>query len=150
MPGRSLRQRYLIASALAVLPYLAFNVHLIISVTGSIVHMSKEFWVIWTLVSTLGLWLFCAAVLAVSAILMKNNVWLSAALSLIVFVGAGAAISSYLWDAIVGTENAPHLRESLLVHPFDYGVGPSLLVTGLLSVVFVNVLAWVRPADRFS
>ena len=74
MPGRSLRQRYLIASALAVLPYLAFNVHLIISVTGSIVHMSKEFWVIWTLVSTLGLWLFCAAVLAVSAILMKNNV----------------------------------------------------------------------------
>jgi hypothetical protein len=145
-----LRRRYLTAPTLAVLPYLAFNVWWIISATGSIVHMSKAEWAIWTMVSTLGLWLVCAAVLAVSGFLTKNNAWLSAALSLTVFVGVGIAISPYIWDAIVEPENAPHLWESLLFQPFDNGIGPSLVVTGLLSVIFVVVLARVRPADRFS
>jgi hypothetical protein len=115
------------------MPYLAVNVSWIISVTGSIIHMSKAEWAIWTLVSTLGLWLVCAAVLAVSAIMAKNNAWLSAALSLIVFAGAGTAIEPHLW-----------------AYPLDYSIGLWLVVTGLLSVIFLGVLIRVRPADRFS
>ena len=120
------------ASAWAILPYLTYNVGLIIFHEGSIIHMSKLEWAIFTAVSSLVLWLGSAAILAVAAMVTRNNAWLSAPLALLAFTGIALKLLPYGWTGIFD--------------PFEYGFGAWLFWTGILAIFLFHVLGRRRAA----
>lgn len=121
------------ASALATFPYVAFNVGLIIFHEGSIVHMSKFEWAIFTALSSLVLWLGSATILAVSAIVTQNNAWHSTSLALLVFVGIEGMILPGSWTG--------------LFDPVEYGFGSWVFAVGVLSTVSVLILKWMATPE---
>lgn len=134
MAARRLSARIAItAAALATFPYLAYNVGLIMFHEGSIIHMSKLEWAIFTALSSLVLWLGSATILAVSAIVTKNNAWLSVPLALLVFVGIAMMILSGSWTR--------------LFDPVQYGFGSWVFVAGILSTICVLILEWMATPE---
>lgn len=121
------------ASALAVFPYVLFNIGLIASARGSIVHMAPGEWAIVAAVLSLFLWLGSAAVFTLSAVLTRHQVWLSAPLALLVFIAFAA------W-----------LEPDFRTDPFDpgeHGLGYWVFVQGVLSTFGVLLLAWLRTPE---
>jgi hypothetical protein len=131
------RRRYvriaMAASALATLPYLVFNVGVIVTAEGSIVHMAPGEWAIFTAVSSVVLWLECATILAVSAIVTRHNPWLSTPLALLIFTGIAVQLVPYSWTGIF--------------NPLEYGFGSWVFLTGILSTICVLLLKWMAKPE---
>jgi hypothetical protein len=121
------------AAALATLPYVAINVGLILFREGSIIHMSKLEWAIFTAISSLILWAGSATILAVSAFVTKHVAWLSAPLALLVFTGIAAWLQPGFWTD--------------LFDPVLNGFGYYVFVVGVLSTVSVLILNWMATPE---
>jgi len=120
-------------SAFATLPYVVFNLGVIASTEGSIVHMAPAEWAIFTAVSSLVLWLGSAAIVVLSSIATRHNAWLSTPLAMVVFAGIATLLDPGFW---------PRLFE-----PDENGFGYWVFVAGALSPICALLLKWMAKPD---
>jgi len=115
--------RLLAVSALGVLPYFAVNVGLILFHKGSIIHMSKPEWAIFTALITPVMWLVFAVVLGLSAVLARAKWLLFAVLCAGMFSALATLIEPGFWKML------------FLLAPTEQGVAYWVLVGGILSTL---------------
>lgn len=126
--------RRLSISAWATTPYLVVNIGVILTTTGSIVHMSSLEWAVWTAVSSLALCLIGIVILLVSATVTRKNRWISTALSILVFAGLATAIEPNFWGR--------------LLRPMENGIAYWLFVTGALAAILAFLFSdWRSSRD---
>lgn len=124
-PASEFARRVAITSALGTAPFAAVQVHELIVANGSIIHMSKAEWAVFTLVAALALWLATAAVLAAAAVLGRGSALVAAALAAAAFAAAGTALEPGLWRGFL--------------RPLDNGLGYWIVVGGLIATGLAGV-----------
>lgn len=111
----------IVAAALAATPYFFLNLGLIAFHRGSIIHMSKGEWTVWTAASTLGLVVESVVVIAVSAALTRKASWMFAPTAIGIFAALATAIQPSFWPT--------------LLRPSDAGIAYWVFLIGVLTTV---------------
>jgi RsiW-degrading membrane proteinase PrsW (M82 family) len=91
-------RQLLVSCAVGVIPFFAANIGIIAFHKGSIIHMSKLEWALWTILTSVAMWLVLATFLCLIAFVSRGKRWLFGSLCAVLLCGLPPFIQPHFWS----------------------------------------------------